>query len=74
MYENQFDVYPVTNEGEWEDIVQIFMQGQFVEQTGNKTNFPHISLSTFDGYKNGEHGLEMSGIILDYDDGMSVEE
>lgn len=74
MYKDQFDVHPDTNEGEWEDIVQIFMQGQFVELTGDKTHFPHISLSTFDGYKNGEHGLEMSGLILDYDDGMFVEE
>ena len=74
MYKDQFDVHPATNEGEWEDIVQIFIQGQFVELSGNKAKFPHISLSTFDEYKDGEHGLEMSGLILDYDDGMSVEE
>ena len=47
VYKDQFDVHPVTNEGEWEDIVQTFIQGQFVEQSGNKNQFPHISLSTF---------------------------
>jgi len=73
IYKNQFDVHPVTQETAWDTLVAYFLNNDFpiVE---DKSNYTHISMSIFDGYKNGQHAIEMWGLILDYDDGLSVDE
>lgn len=74
LYKNQFDVHPQTLDAEsWDALCLSLIERQFPITT-DKTNFAHISLSTFKGYKNGEHADTMSGLILDYDDGMLLED
>jgi hypothetical protein len=74
LYKDQFDVRPQTLESDWEILVRHFIEEGFRVFDGDKSQIGHISLSTFGGYKNSDHALEMYGLILDYDDGMSVDD
>ena len=73
IFKEQNDTHPETHELPWDSFVELFHDIGFpiVE---DKTKYTHFSLSTFDGDKRGEHGLFLYGLVLDFDEHVSVEQ